>query len=168
MKSLTSIIFNLKEIAIIIIITQVKNVLTHYCHVPFQGGEGDRGRFRVVDQTALQPGHAASLDELDKVVLRDAGRHIPAAVDREVGAPRHREVEADEGGLLVSEFRVPKAERRDLRRVRFAEFTHLQDGQLLAGGRGAARPRRAAAAATHTCHRASRPQPSHRRCTCWH
>lgn len=136
--------------------------------MPFRGGERDRRRFRVVaHKTALQPVHSASLDELDKVVLRDAGRHIPAAVDREVGAPRHRKVEADEGRLLVSEFRVPKAERRDLRRVRFAEFTHLQDGQLFAGSRGTARPRRAAAAA-HTCHRAARPDPSHRRCTCGH
>lgn len=50
----------------------------------------------------------AALDKLSKVVLGDGGRNVPPAVDGEVGAPGQREVEPDEGWLLVPELGVPE------------------------------------------------------------
>lgn len=57
----------------------------------------------------LQPVvHATALHELHEVVLCDAGCHVPSAVDGEVRPPRQRQVQPDEGGLLVAELRVPE------------------------------------------------------------
>lgn len=75
----------------------------------------------VVDSTAL--------DELHEVVLRHAGRHVPAAVDGEVGAPRQREVEPDERRLFVPEFGVPELIWGDGGSVQGVELALLQDGQ---------------------------------------
>lgn len=73
--------------------------------------------------------HPAALDELHEVVLRHAGRHVPPAVDGEVGAPRQREIEPDEGGLLVPELGIPELVRGDGGRVQGVELALLQDGQ---------------------------------------
>jgi len=59
-------------------------------------------------------------------VLSDAGRDVPATVHGEVGAPRKREVEPNERGLLVPELRVPELERRDGCGVANSELAHLQ------------------------------------------
>lgn len=66
--------------------------------------------------------HSTALDELDEVVLRDARRHVPAAVNREIGAPRQCEIEPDEGGLLVAELGVPELVRRYGGRVQAVQF----------------------------------------------
>lgn len=67
--------------------------------------------------------------KLHEVVLGHAGGHVAPAVDREVGAPWQREVEADERGLLVPELRVPELVRRDGDRVERVEVALFQQGQ---------------------------------------
>lgn len=83
----------------------------------------------VLGQRAPQPVvDAPALHELHEVVLRHAGRHVATAVHREVGAPRQREVEPYEGGLLVAELGVPELEGRYGGGVRLAQLGHLEHG----------------------------------------
>lgn len=78
--------------------------------------------------------NAASLDELDKVILGDARGDVSPSIDRKVGAPRHRQVQPYEGRLLINELCVPEIVRRYDRRVCDVVRLQFQYGRPLLRG----------------------------------
>lgn len=90
--------------------------------------KANRLRAGVSLQSMIDP---AAFHELHEIVLRDARSDVTSTVHGEVRAPWQRQVQPDESGLLVPEFRVPEVVRRYDGRVGNVVRLQLEHGRPL-------------------------------------